>query len=159
MDGLLVLLFFFWVLKKIGSKKEKPKKRKTASPNVSREEQLRRVIAELQKQKAQQKPQTVPAPPVAEQLEMTAVEGESQHPASAWTMGSEYVGSLNVDSNEGEDLCDPSLEHERDVRYETDSVYAGEIGDRPSVSFDPRAIVQGVVMSEVLSAPRSMRRR
>lgn len=66
---------------------------------------------------------------------------------------SEYAGSLGASSTEGVDLCDPMLQHARVRKPVADGVYADEIGGVPLVDTSARGILQGVVMSEILTRP------
>lgn len=66
---------------------------------------------------------------------------------------SEYIGSLGVASEEGVDVCDPSLEHGRLAGPVSGGVYEGELGGAPLVDFHARAMMQGIVMSEILTRP------
>ncbi len=71
------------------------------------------------------------------------------------TSPGDYVGSLNVDSDEGRDLCAPELGHGHEeefaVRQLPDEPNPYE--ESPVLSWDSRAIVQGVVMNEILTRP------
>ncbi len=66
---------------------------------------------------------------------------------------SEYIGSLGVASEEGMDLCDPSLEHGRSVGPASGGVHEGGPDDAPLVDLHARAMMQGIVMSEILTRP------
>lgn len=82
-------------------------------------------------------------------------EGESHAAPNA----AEYMGSLHETSTEGEDLCDPELEHSRPSPDAPDSVYAGEIGREPMLDFSAKGLYQGIVMSEILARPSRRARR
>ncbi len=89
-------------------------------------------------------------------------EGESHTLRTAFQSieGAEYVGSLHQTSSEGEDLCEPSLNHDRPVLdVEEGSVYENEIGGGRKLDFSPQGMYQGVVMSEILSRPAQRVRR
>ena len=66
---------------------------------------------------------------------------------------------MQVNSTEGECICDPELEHEREKEPVPTSVYAGEIGKEPLVDFSARGVLQGFVMSEILTRPVQRARR
>ncbi len=58
-------------------------------------------------------------------------------------------------STEGMDFCDPSLSHDRIVPQEDDGVYGAEpmAVHAGAFSFTTDAVMQGVVMSEILQRP------
>ena len=155
-DGLLTLLILFWVFKAISKKKKgaKPvKKTRTVKPRATAEEireRAQRAIRmhdELKRREAQK----------VEQIAMPDMhthehaEGESCPPVAS--------GSLQMDSTEGECLCDPLLEHERMAENVPESVYAGEIGREPLLDLSAKGLYQGIVMSEVLKRPGERWRR
>ena len=92
--------------------------------------------------------------PVMEQ--QTIGEGESEQPIM---QEAPFRGSMDTVSTEGECLCDPVLEHEREAVTDSESVYAGEIGREPLFDLSAKGIVQGVVMSEILQRPAPFARR
>lgn len=166
MDGLLFLLFLFWLFKKIAKKgkgkaanrrKEPGAARQTRTDQISeRAARMREEIQRVRREK-QLSMQDIPAKPIGE--------GESHMDYTRDAHGcvseqKEYMGSLRADSSEGEDACDLSLGHERIPELIPESVYAGEIGAEPALDLTPRGIYQGVVMSEILIRPaQRMRRR
>ena len=132
MEGLLILFLIVWAINSKSSKKKKKQsanKRQTAKRTVVFEE----------------------APVLTPQDEETK-EGDS-------FMQNVHSGSLGFETTEGVDLCDPELGHAREVSGDPESVYAGEIGKEPILDTSPRALVQGVVMSEILARPAGHGRR
>ena len=71
------------------------------------------------------------------------------------TRPGDYVGSLNVDSDEGRDLCDPELGHAHEEEFTVQALpdEPNPYEETPVLSWDSRAIVQGVVMNEILTRP------
>ena len=150
MEGLLLLLFLFVALskgkkkpKKAASKPDPEARKKAQKAAAAHNEQLRRQL---------RMEELFPAyrPPVAEEGDVSS-EGMGQNEV--------YRGSLNAETTEGECVCDPSLEHDRETYSDPDSVYATEIGDVPKLDFSPQGIMQGVVMSEILARPSQRFRR
>ena len=143
MDGILVLVLIGWLIKSMSSKK---KSRSKADDQAKQ----RPVSFAFQPQEGspknesffQQMPKTNAVP----------AEGEGSF-QQIWT------GSMNVQSSEGEDLCDPDLGHDRETILDAQSVYANEIGREPLVDTSARGILQGVIMSEILTRPVHGRRR
>lgn len=86
-------------------------------------------------------------------------EGESHAVPNTASLRTEYMGSLHQTSTEGEDFCDPELEHSRPSPDAPDSVYAEEIGREPMLDFSAKGLYQGVVMSEILTRPSRRVRR
>ena len=108
-----------------------------------RTERTAKLHAEMEKRKLQQEIKTVPT-----QQPGVIHEGESHGDA----------GSMMYDSSEGECICDPELEHEREIKVEPESVYANQIGREPLLDFSSKGILQGVVMNEILTRPTQRRR-
>lgn len=53
----------------------------------------------------------------------------------------------------------PKVTPARDIKRVTGSVYEGEIGKEETyIKFDKKSVIQGVIMSEVLQKPKSLRR-
>ncbi len=158
MDGLLVVFLIGWVISRMNKKNKKPKKT-TSGLGAYKENsaQLKathaaKLYAELDKRNSQ----------LAE--EKTAVLqheiGEGESAAVHFQMEETFRGSMQVDSNEGECICDPELEHEREQVTASESVYASEIGREPLMDFSALGLLQGVVMSEILTRPvQRVRRR
>ena len=69
------------------------------------------------------------------------------------------MGSLRADTSEGEDACDLSLGHESLENLEPQSIYASQIGMESPLDFSPKALYQGIVMSEILTRPSERRAR
>jgi len=149
-EGLIAMLLIGWIISSI-SKKGKGKKTVHTTVNrpqsnqtaVQRAEYASKLRAELEKRKQELAAQ--PAVPAFAVLN----EGESSGDA----------GSMMFDSSEGECICDPELEHERQEAPAPESVYAGQIGNEPIVDFSAKGILQGVVMNEILTRPAQRFRR
>lgn len=64
-------------------------------------------------------------------------------------------GSMDYVSTEGADLCDPSLAHSRAQRSldGTANIYDEQITSTPLIDLRAHAILQGVIMSEILQRP------
>ena len=156
MDGLLVLVLIGWLISQMSKKKKTPKPKRTL--NASKEnaaqrkaERIAQMQAELEKRRAQPLRERQPVE------QMVNSEGES---ATAYMpMEEAFRGSMQVNSTEGECICDPELEHEREKEPSPTSVYAGEIGKDPLVDFSARGVLQGFVMSEILTRPAQRARR
>lgn len=133
MDGILVLVLIGWLIRFASSQKKKKQGKGTAKPRAVRFPKEPKFSEEQTVFPAFFQPEGVPA------------EGDGYAP--------DWNGSLNADSAEGEDLCDPSLGHEREISADPQSVYAGEIGREPLVDTSPRGLIQGVIMSEILTRP------
>lgn len=143
MDGLLFLLILFWIFKAImkASKNQSSKtKPKTTSGTKSRP--TPKVYRPVQP--TVQEPAYQPQEPFSQP-------GEQSQGSMA------YVSTEGMASQEGEDECDPSLGHGQVP--ERGSVYADEIGGDTIPAITPQSLLQGVVMSEILQRPVSMRRR
>lgn len=140
MDGLLFLLILFWIFKAVmkasknHSSKTKPAS-KPAEPKVYRPAQP-----------------TVQEPVYQPQKPFSQPREQSQGSMA-------YVSAEGTASEEGEDECDPSLGHGHFQTPEPDGVYGDEIGGETIPALTPQSLVQGVVMSEILRRPVSMRRR
>lgn len=145
MDGILVLVLIGWLIKFASSKNKKKQgnNQKTAKRTV-------RFPTE-----AQFNPTVVhnPEPAVSEYTPQEFAPAEGEGYQASW------IGSMNVDSDEGEDLCDPSLGHERETIIDPQSVYAGEIGKEPLLDLSSRGLMQGVIMSEILTRPAQRKYR
>ena len=72
----------------------------------------------------------------------------------------EYVGSLGSGSTEGEDVCDPSLQHgESSLEDELNPIYATAISTQePMLDLSKKGLLQGIVMSEILTRPAQRKR-
>lgn len=62
------------------------------------------------------------------------------------------IGSLGVGSTEGIDVCDPSLEHGVSAE-DLSPVFSYAMPVEGALKFNRRALLQGVIMSEVLTRP------
>ena len=154
MEGLLILVLIGWVFSKMNQNTKKQMKKQAASSVIvgnaaerraKRMEQLRAEAEKRRVQSAQEK-----APQYAE--------GEGVFQPS-FMAEEPFRGSMEAESTEGECICDPELEHERETKPEPASVYAGEIGREPLVDFSARGLMQGIVMSEILARPAQRTRR
>ncbi|NLO86249.1 MAG: hypothetical protein GX096_12640 [Clostridiales bacterium] len=75
------------------------------------------------------------------------------------TISSNFAGDSMYQSTEGRDTCDPSLGHGRSVAAATDDVYDIHTDIAPVLDLTPNAIVQGVVMNEILNRHKTKWRR
>ena len=139
MDVLLFLLILFWIFKAVMK----------ASKNHS----------------SKTKPASKPEPKVYRPAQPTVQEPVYQpqklffQPREQSQGSMAYVSAEGTASEEGEDECDPSLGHGHVQTPEPDGVYGDEIGGETIPALTPQSLVQGVVMSEILRRPVSMRRR
>ena len=144
MDGILVLVLIGWLIKFASSQNKKkqggkkPMKRPVHFPNEPK-------FSSSAVQK------TEPVVSAYDARKMAPAEGEGYQ--ASW------LGSLDVDSTEGEDLCDPSLGHEREIEVDPKSVYAEEIGREPVLDLSSRGLVQDIIMSEILTRPAQRKYR
>ena len=143
MDSILVLVLIGWLIKSVSSKKK--------SKSKAGYQAKRRPVSFASRPQAdlpnkekffQETPQTSVSP----------AEGEGSF-QKIW------MGSMEAQSNEGKDLCDPELGHEREIILDSESVYANEIGRESLVDTSARGILSGVIMSEILTRPVQDRRR
>lgn len=178
MDGILLILFLFWLFKKLSqaakakgapARPVQPEVRGAKAPqspfsNAARPMSKRSPAAIQHEKRMRQlheqadRIQRSTGVTVADTLEGMGSEGEVvyqpiQSRMVDIAMEPAYQGSLGGGSTEGEDVCDPTLEHARPNRDELESVYAEEIGAEPLMDFSAKAILQGVVMSEVFARP------
>lgn len=66
---------------------------------------------------------------------------------------------IKSDSNKKEKLKSPNTDLKPNSEIVKNSVYDGEIGNNENiVEFNERSIIQGVIMSEILQKPKSLRR-
>ena len=146
MDGMIVLLLIGWLIKAMSKKGKKAEKRKAAFTSA------RTAASRLGKSPSQPLPVFEP--------EQTAFAAEAfASSEGVGTFQEEWRGSMETSSDEGEDLCDPALEHDRPERTDPHSVYANEIGAQHRLDFSPEGLWQGVVMSEILTRPADRQRR
>jgi len=134
MDGILALVLIGWLIRFASSQKKRKQGKGTAAKPRA-----------VHFPKEPKFTDAKPVFPAFFQQESAPAEGEGYAP--------DWSGSLSADSAEGEDLCDPSLGHEREIAADPRSVYAGEIGRESLVDTSPRGLIQGVVMSEILTRP------
>lgn len=140
MDGIVVLALIGWLIKFASSQKKKKQGRGTAA---------KKRVVHFPKE-----PQFT-----AETMDFPSFFHEESTPAEGEGYTVHWTGSMNVHSDEGEDLCDPSLGHERESAADPQSVYAGEIGREPLLDTSPRGLMQGVIMSEILTRPAQRKYR
>lgn len=145
MDELLALFVVIAIINAL-NKAAKKRTKKTVSSSAFGQT--------AQTQPLQQTVSKSASAPMAEGESRTAVDPDV-HAAKR----PEYMGSMLVDSDEGEDACDPTLAHDRPERVDPHSVYAGEIGAEHRLDFSPEGLWQGVVMSEILTRPAERQRR
>lgn len=157
MDGIVVLLLIAWVVSQMKSKKNK-KTKAHASFSVNKQTYMRSRADYIAKMREEfQNKQTAAQTPLNEMV-LDSVEGEKYEP-SVSAAEEAFRGSMQMESTEGECVCEPELEHEREVIPPKESVYSGEIGRESLVDFSARGLMQGFVMSEILSRPSSIRAR
>lgn len=151
MEGLLFLLVLLGILKKFFENPNKAKKKSRhafGSPEQVRAQKARQVHEQLVKQKEKEAQQIA----MEDIHAIPAGEGESL----PCFEGFGHTGSLHVETTEGMDVCDASLEHDRETP-DPQSVYANEIGREPLLDFSVKGLYQGVVMSEILKRPADRR--
>lgn len=176
MEGLLVLLVVFWIVKAIagkGGRAAGDTRRKKAAPHkenpvvaAQRESRAARIQEELQRRQQERAAEAVRAQPEPKQITMEEAMGEGvsayrpiQHRMIQASSPMDYEGSLGGGSTEGLDTCDPALEHGNRRQMAAEGVYEGEIGGEPLIDLTPRAMIQGIVTSEILTRPAQRMRR
>lgn len=177
MEGLIGLLILFWIMKAVVGKskrvagtarqeKAKPLHEESLPAAARRAERAARIQEEIQRRQHKRAAEAAHARPEPKQTIMDEAMGEGlsayrplQHRMAQVSGHMDYEGSLGGGSTEGVDTCDPELEHGVRWQPEADSVYAGEIGGEPLIDLSPRAMMQGVVMSEILARPARRVRR
>lgn len=154
MEGLLLLLLLGWIFSNL-KKKNKTASSETVLAKGARESAAKRraehAMQLREERERRRMQQTVQAQPVQRVPSEQPVIGEGESYADS--------GSMRYDSTEGECVCEPELEHRREAVREPESVYEGEIGREPIVDFSAKGILQGVVMSEILTRPSQRKRR
>ena len=150
MDGLLILALIGWAFFKMNKKAKKQVASSVVKEDAEerRARRLEQLRAEAEKRRAE----------LAAQTAVQTVEGEGTFQPS-FSAEEPFRGSMSADSTEGECICEPELEHVRETKPEPASVYAGEIGREPLVDFSSRGLMQGIVMSEILTRPAQRTRR
>ena len=153
-EGLLFLLLMFWLFKSSKNKKGKSVKRQKKELHSQLRAGIEKIVQGMvtdNRRPAQQiAMEDVPPTPLQEGQSSMRI---TQDIHGCFSAREEYMGSLDADTSEGEDACDPSLGHERLERHADESVYAGEIGSNRGIELNPHAIYQGIVMSEILNRP------
>ena len=150
MDVILVLVLIGWAFSRMNKKAQKQTASSVHEGNTAARRNRRMEQLRAQKEKQPERPR----------MEKPVQPGEGEGIFQPSFLAEEpFRGSLQVESTEGECICDPELEHEREVKAEPASVYAGEIGREPLVDFSPRGMMQGIVMSEILTRPVQRARR
>jgi len=165
MDGLLSLLvlysIFYSIFKAVKKRAQKPKPKRVVS---AFQQKVEAASAET-KRRAERAFDPQPMDEIFSQeaaQASTVGEGQSHIVLDADAHGNvqpEYMGSMLVDSDEGECLCGPDLSHNVQEQMATNSVYANEIGREPLLDFSPERLYQGIVMSEILARPTERQRR
>lgn len=149
MDFILVLLLLGWLGASLKKKQAgaglRERKKKLTAQEVNQKAQMLCEEAQNRMAGKSQKAFMQEHEPLAE--------GVSHAVPKAESFRMEYMGSLHETSHEGEDLCDPDLEHSRSTPVSLESVYAEEIGREPMLDFSARGLYQGIVMSEILARP------
>ena len=154
MEGLLILALIGWAFSKMNQKAKKQMKKQAASSVIvgnaaeRRAKRMEQLRAEAEKRRTQ----------IPQEKPIRYAEGEGVFQPT-FLSEKPFCGSMQVESTEGECICDPELEHEREAKPEPESVYAGEIGREPLVDFSARGLMQGIVMSEILARPAQRTRR
>lgn len=177
MEGLIGLLILFWIMKAVVGKskrvagtarhtKKKPLHEESLSAAAHRAERAARIQEEIQRRQHKRAAEAAHAKPEPRQTVMDEATSEGfsayrplQHRMAQVSSHMDYEGSLGGGSTEGVDTCDPELEHGVHWQPEADSVYAREIGSETLIDLSPRAMMQGVVMSEILTRPARRVRR
>ena len=150
---IFLIAIIAWAVK---SGKDKKKKQQKSFQTVSRPER--------KNSRAQWVFETAPANqptpfsfPTEEHKRFQIAEGESCD--GQISLEEAFRGSMPDESTEGECICDPDLEHERIQNVAPGSVYQNEIGKESLVDFSARGMMQGFVMSEILTRPAQRVRR
>lgn len=192
MEGLLFLVFMFWIFKKISQTakgkqaRQKPASHSASSPvqaprpthtpsadelfsafgrfepearsaqALERDKRTRQLHEQIERRRKQlglstEKPQAAANVPVTGEGDSAYAPMEPRTYESAPHFA--YQGSLGGGSTEGEDICDPTLGHDKKANDDLESIYSQEIGAEPLLDFGAHAILQGVVMSEILARP------
>ncbi len=175
MDGLIGLAIVFFVFRAIlksGSKKAKQFTQgarkvldKLDTGEVFTAEGFGMFFPDAQERKPSA-PASAPAPRPVTASAYTPVHapvytpiGESE--SSAY-QGS-YMGSMAFDSTEGIDLCAPEIGHGRQLApADMEMDYGAEETQGTSglsLTFTPQGLMEGIVMSEILTRPQQRRRR
>lgn len=156
MDGLIVLALIVWAIAQASKKNKKRKAKAVLSTK-------REILSERSAKRAAQqhtelpKQETMPAQEMQTFTEPVLGEGES---VTAFArMEPAFRGSMQMESTEGECICDPELGHEREQTPAPASVYENEIGREPLIDFSAKDWMRGVVMSEILAKPAQRTRR
>lgn len=148
MDVLVVLGLIVWFLTSMKKKTKGPAPKRKKTLTAQEVNQKAQKLCEEAQSRMAGKPQKA-----FMQEHEPLVEGESHAVPDTEGRQMEYMGSLHETSTEGEDLCDPELEHSRPSPEEPESVCAGEIGREPMLDFSAKGLYQGIVMSEILARP------
>ena len=158
LETILFLLLLYWIF---GKNKKKKAEKKGIDPK--RASVQKRIECAMQMMNEKNRPETKAAP-APQPAQIMPGEGESHMAFTQDAHGcvseqEEYMGSMLVDSSEGEDACDPSLEHERMQHAADPVIQLEEIGREPVLDLSSRGIWQGVVMNEILTRPSERMRR
>ncbi len=168
MDAILTLLIVFWIVKSIG--KSVSRQKKTGQKKVDSRRANGRTVQPSDASVGDQ-----PVSPAAQGTQITFMMPPLEDQPAAQPA---YTGSLGAASTEGQDTCDPTLGHDRtraaakesgqESRYSAAREKAektircrpvpveNEICTQEPVTMpqlDAQALIQGVVMSEILKRP------
>lgn len=155
METIVFLVLMYWLFSKGKKKSSKKQKQTRRSLNDEIAKWIEKSM-QAQKTAGQSKARMEDAVPAA--AVESIGEGQSQMAFTQDVHGhtsqkEEYMGSLNADTSEGEDACDPALEHERPSPISAQTVYDNEIGAEPLLDLSAKGLYQGLVMSEILRRP------
>lgn len=154
MEGLLSLFILIGLIQAISRSAEKKRKAASASASSPHKPQPAQAVQAVQAAAPSPAPAAETQKPV-----QTVLEGQSRLMRDPDTARPQYMGSMVVDSDEGEDTCDPALMHDRELPADLQSVYAHQIGAEHRLDLSPDGLWQGVVMSEILTRPAERNKR
>ncbi len=155
MPGIIVVIIAFWVIVNSVKKMQKPnnaQKANNAQPQqpVREKQGTANASHELDWRFGS----------LGESVPMQSSEGLSaykpiEHRLSTAMGDSQFIGSLGVDSTEGMDICDPSLEHSRSAAASSPVIgLASSSSTASDFAMDKGSLLQGVIMSEILTRPQ-----
>ena len=160
MDALVALIIIGICVRLFRKSNAKQTRRKTVT---YRRETVKSRPVSFESLEPNPAPKVSPAPAATEEAFCQAAEGFSGEgqgmshslERAPLTRPGDYVGSLNVDSDEGRDLCAPELGHGHEEEFAVQQLpdEPNPYEESPVLSWDSRAIVQGVVMNEILTRP------
>ena len=176
MEGLIVVIFVVWAIISSVSKQQKKAQKTSERQSAAQQtvqipqrapaapqptlERFTKAKKKPSQQMSQQRPLTEGEGSLGKYIPMQSREGLSnykplQHRLDTSGRHTEYTGSLGGSSGEGRDTCDPTLGHDREGAYQLGGLRADEAGGQPELKlgFDSPALLQGIVMSEILTRP------